>query len=205
MTGVQTCALPICFPVTICTASITGASYQWRLNGQDIIGAINSCLIADTTGSYSVLVSYNQCFNVSSSILINQIQSPGIAITSNGPTTICQGSNVLLSANLTGSNLVFQWFRNGQAISGATASSISASITGSYLVRVTLNGCAFLSNDLLVVVNQASPAIISPVGPLSFCFGDSVELNANLGAGLSYQWQENGLDLPGSTNMRFVS
>jgi len=191
--------------VTLCTDSILGAIYQWRRNGQDVMGAVNSCFRADTTGTYSVLVSLNQCSTLSSSILVTQTQSPVITITPNGPTTFCQGSTVQLCANLSGTNLVYQWFRNGQVISGATTSCISASETGAYSVSVTINNCSFLSSALLVFVNQPSLAIISPTGPLSFCFGDSVVLNANMGSGLNYQWQQNGVDLPGSTNMSFVA
>lgn len=36
-------------------------------------------------------------------------------------------------------------------------------------------------------------------GPTTFCQGQSVTLNANTGAGLTYQWQNNGTSIPGAT------
>lgn len=48
-------------------------------------------------------------------------------------------------------------------------------------------------------------AIITAAGTTSFCQGGSVVLNANTGSGLTYQWQNNGSDIPGATNSSFTA
>lgn len=48
-------------------------------------------------------------------------------------------------------------------------------------------------------------ATITPAGPTTFCAGGSVDLNANTGAGLSYQWALGGTDIPGATNATYTA
>ena len=48
-------------------------------------------------------------------------------------------------------------------------------------------------------------ALITAVGPTTFCLGDSVNLVANTGAGLTYQWKRTGVSIAGATSFNFVS
>jgi Zn-dependent metalloprotease len=48
-------------------------------------------------------------------------------------------------------------------------------------------------------------ATITPAGPTSFCLGGNVLLNANTGAGLTYQWQLAGVDIPGATSSSYTA
>ncbi|MFN0275317.1 MAG: MopE-related protein [Chitinophagales bacterium] len=43
-------------------------------------------------------------------------------------------------------------------------------------------------------------AIITPAGPITFCKGTIVTLNANTGVGYTYQWFKNGNPVPGGTS-----
>src|SRR6185436_18598505 len=81
---------------------------------------------------------------------------PVATITAGGPTTFCSGSNVTLNAN-TGAGLTYQWKKDGANISGATASSYSATLSGSYLVEVT-NTCASASSTPVTVTVNPLPA-----------------------------------------------
>ncbi len=47
--------------------------------------------------------------------------------------------------------------------------------------------------------------VITPAGPTTFCSGGSVVLNANTGAGLTYQWQLAGGDIMGETNSSYTA
>lgn len=48
-------------------------------------------------------------------------------------------------------------------------------------------------------------ATIAADGPTTLCFGETVTLNSTTaGAGLSYQWQKNGVNIAGATNSSYV-
>lgn len=50
-----------------------------------------------------------------------------------------------------------------------------------------------------------SSASISPVGPVNFCSGGSVSLNANTGNNLSYQWFKDGVPISGANSASYLS
>ncbi|MBK9457100.1 MAG: T9SS type A sorting domain-containing protein, partial [Bacteroidetes bacterium] len=48
-------------------------------------------------------------------------------------------------------------------------------------------------------------ATATPVGSTSFCRGNSVQLDANTGAGYTYQWKKNGNNIPGATAASYTA
>ncbi|RYE23704.1 MAG: T9SS type A sorting domain-containing protein, partial [Sphingobacteriales bacterium] len=48
-------------------------------------------------------------------------------------------------------------------------------------------------------------AVITPNGSATFCPGGSVQLDANVGAGYTYKWYKNGIEIPGATNQSYVA
>lgn len=96
-----------------------------------------------------------------------------VGINAGGPTTFYQGGTVTLTASVTGT--AYQWYRNGVAISGATAQSYVAATAGSYTVEVT-NGCVDASPATVVTVNTMT----APGGALYFDgSNDYVKMAAN--------------------------
>ena len=121
------------------------------------------------------------------SISINHVNSPNI----------CFGDSLLMTT-VAGSGFSYQWKRNGIDIPGATSSSYSATISGTYSVFVTnSSGAAGLSPGVVVTVSPLPAPVISPVGSTNLCMGGRVRLNATLVNGVSYQWTRNGVDIPG--------
>jgi hypothetical protein len=98
-------------------------------------------------------------------------------ITAGGPTTFCQGGNVVLTAN---SGTSYLWSN------GATSQSITVNASGSYTVAVTSGGCTVTSTATSVTVNAIPSASVSAGGPTTFCQGSSVVLTAS--AGSSWLW-----------------
>ncbi|MEN9302327.1 MAG: hypothetical protein RL264_756 [Bacteroidota bacterium] len=184
----------------------TGLTYQWQNNGTNISGATASSYSATSAGSYTVVVTNNGVCSTTSSVktvIVNP--APLALITNNGSTSICQGGSVLLNAN-TGTGLTYQWKNNGTNITGATASSYTATTAGSYTVVVTnSNSCTATSSATAVTVNALPTATITAGGATTFCQGDSVVLNANSGAGLTYQWQNNGTSIIGATSAGYTA
>jgi hypothetical protein len=123
----------------------------------------------------------------SATTIVNTLTCATPTITAGGPTTFCAGGSVTLTANAANPS-AFQWYRNSVAIGGATASTYTASVTGSYTVKVTYpNSCAATSAVTSVTVNPTPPTpAITASGPTTFCTGGSVTLAAP--AGYTYAW-----------------
>ena len=130
---------------------------------------------------------------------------PAATITPLSSTTFCSGSSVTLDAN-TGAGYTYQWTLGGSNITGATGSSFVASTGGNYAVIVTnANNCSATSGTTTVTTTSGPGATITPGGSTTFCTGGSVALNANTGAGLTYQWQVGGSNIVGATSSVYTA
>ncbi len=160
------------------TAS-TGTSYLWSPGGQ----TTQSISVA-TANSYTVRVTGNGgCTAVSAPVAVTVNSAPLANITAGGPTTLCNGGNVSLTAS---SGSAYLWSPGGQ-----TTQSINAATSGSYSVRVmNASGCSTTSAPTNVVISSSPAANISTSGPTSFCAGGNVNLTASNGA--SYLWSPGG-------------
>ena len=116
------------------------------------------------------------------------------AVSSNGSTTFCEGGSVQLIGPEPEEVAGYQWLKDGQFISEATASTFTATETGIYKVQLTaVSGCVSISPNVLVLSIQINQPTISQNGNT---------LTALLeGGGLvSYQWFKDGLLINGATN-----
>ncbi|HUM48266.1 MAG TPA: hypothetical protein PLD84_15150, partial [Chitinophagales bacterium] len=131
---------------------------------------------------------------------------PDAAITPEGPTSFCKGDEVVLTAS-GGSNRTYQWLKKDEAIAGATAISYTADTKGKYKVQVTntVTGCINASPAVKVEVYEDPIAIITPQGSTTFCEGGSVVLQANTGAGLTYQWKKGNSFISGATQPDYTA
>lgn len=198
-------------PITICNGasttldanSGTSLTYVWTQDGNVINGATDASYDANVEGGYKVTVTdSNGCSSISSEVVVS-VDIPTANITPAGPTTFCDGNNVVLNANAGAS---YQWMNNGVQIVGATDASFTATAAGSYEVQVSdIGNCNATSTDAVIVVNALPAAQATPQGPTGFCQGGSVELNANNGAGFTYQWYEGNNAIPGATGINYVA
>ncbi|MEO8066857.1 MAG: T9SS type A sorting domain-containing protein [Flavobacteriales bacterium] len=78
-------------------------------------------------------------------------------ITPSSSTSICNGGSVILNAT-TGTGYSYAWKRDGTTITGATASSYTASTAGSHTVAITKNSCSLTSSATAVTV-KALPSV----------------------------------------------
>ena len=138
----------------VLTASITGTSYRWMLNGNVISGATNVSYSASVEGSYSVEVIYgpNNCPLTSQPITISRAPTVTPIIAASGTTTFCQGGSVTLSVSPAP---VYQWFNGGAAINGATNATYTVNTSGSYQVEVAQGPtCTTISDPIQVNVTN---------------------------------------------------
>jgi len=154
------------------TANASGATYQWSN------GSTNSSINVTTAGSYTVTATNSGCSAISTPITVTVNPAPSVSVTPSGPTTFCQGGNVILTSSSASS---YSWTNN------STSQSILVNSTGSYIVTVTdANGCTNASTPITVTVNPLPIATATANGSTSFCTGDSVEICAS--GGISYLW-----------------
>lgn len=166
---------------------MSGLTFQWLNNGAVINGANSNTYSTTLAGNYSVRIS-NQ-FNckktsVQESIAVNPSPLKPL-LTKNSSTTFCAGDSVILNTT-NNSGITYQWYKNEDIITGATANTFNAFTSGNYVVTATNTyQCRNISTAEPVTAN-ALPAI--PVISLSGAtFSSSPES--------FYQWYLNGVPL----------
>lgn len=170
------------------------AMYIWSNGGTDSLNTIRmtdtlDVRVVDANGCESPLSSTIQ-------ITVNALPIQPV-ITASGPTTFCEGDSVQLSVQ--GMYPDYRW---SDGVTGDSARWIFATDTLDVTV-VNQNGCESpVSTQTIVTVNPnpLEPGIV-PLGPTTFCEGDSVRLQAPAGLA-TYNWS-NGAG--GSTITVFVT
>ncbi|NLD75020.1 MAG: immunoglobulin domain-containing protein, partial [Chloroflexi bacterium] len=133
----------------------------------------------------------------------------GGAITSHpSPQPVCAGDNAQFSVAAEGEGLVYRWQRDGvdltdsERVQGADSPQISISPVapedaGAYRCRVGSGACAVFSGEADLTVGSPPTILVQPQGQTA-CPGEDVTLSVTAeGSDLSYQWQFEGVDLPG--------
>lgn len=177
--------------VALNVPSATGVTYQWFRNNIAIAGAAGNSYTATTSGSYRVLVSNGSCADTSAAGTVTILPAVAATITPAGPTTFCQGNNVVLNGNTPSTGLTYQWLLNGAAIPAATGGTYTATTAGNYRLIVSNGACSDTSSTVSVTVNPTPVATVTPSGPTAFCTGNSVVLNAPTGTSITYVWLRN--------------
>ncbi len=151
-----------------------------------------------------IIAGGNNGINQSGSIGVVRLRDtvpllPAVII-AGGPVNFCEGGNVRLSINVSGS---LQWYNNSVPVNGATDTIYTATTSGSYTVAVSnANGCAE-SAPLAVTVSNVPTPVIDWNGGLNFCQGDSIVLATN--ASGSLQWHNNGVLISGATGTTYTA
>ncbi len=192
--------------VTINETSGTGNAYQWMNGNSNIGGAVNASYTASATGSYRVRVTNGfGCSTVSPYFVVTAGSVPVPAVTASAYPVICSNEQITLKAT-TGSGFTYKWKNNGVTIPGATDSVYTTSAPGTYSVAVT-NTCGTATATLPYPVTTKSlpQATVTPQGPITFCAGGSVQLDATTGAGLTYEWKRNSNLINGAKSQSFIA
>jgi hypothetical protein len=115
---------------------------------------------------------------------------PGI--TAGGPTTICNGSSVLLTSTAASNN---QWYRDAVLVSGATNSTYQATTSGNYTVRTT-------SNNITTTSPTGITINVTTVPTPTITVNTSNQLVSSASTG--NQWYINGNPISGATEPTYL-
>jgi hypothetical protein len=217
--GCQSLAAPVIsgFPI-VCRNSTgtftvnnipTATTYYWSMpGGWSGTSNTNSITVTvDNTSGYLHVYATDGCgFSPIDSTYI-QVPDPHVTIAANGPTTFCQGGDVLLDDTdpLNWGFYTYQWQQNNANIAAATFHNYDATASGNYRVIMSDAGCNDTSNTIAVTVNTTPTASITAGGPTTFCIGGNVVLSTPTGPGWTYQWKQNNLTIPSATNSSYTA
>ena len=199
------------------TATGSSLKYQWYKDSVAISGATAATYsIAKTAtthaGGYQVKVTSGTTVKWSSKATLT-VAKPVVAtvtITSQPkPLTVTAGQPASFAVTASGTSLQYQWYKNGTALSGATAAtyaltSTTTSHAGTYQVRISSGTTVAWSANAALTVNAPvveAPKLdivvsLPPVSASVFA-GKSHTFNvAATGSGtLKYQWRKNGVPI----------
>jgi hypothetical protein len=145
------------------------ASYLWST------GSRNRSITVKSTSTFSVTVTNSDgCSALSSSVTTLVHTRPAPQIAASGSLAFCPGDSVVLDAG--GGFASYLWSN------GAATRSIIVKAGGTFTVTVAnIFGCSSTSAPVATTVYSAPKPAVTANGPLAFCDGGSVQLDAGAG------------------------
>ncbi len=177
-------------------------SWNWTFQGASTTTSSSNAptnICYQTPGSYPVtLIITNNCGADTGTALayIDVQSSSGSGVLISGNLVFCQGANTTLSVPSAFST--YQWFLNGQPISGANSSFYTTQTPGSYFVTVGGGNCITTSDTVVVIENNIVQSVISSTAD-TLCPGDLATLQS-INNTNGYQWLLNGSVLGGQSS-----
>jgi hypothetical protein len=178
-------------------------NYQWYFKGSALSGATDSSYAVNNAqtnnaGNYWVTLS-NSSGSVTSSTATLTVNLPASISTPPQNQTLVVGQNAIFTVALSGTSpFSYQWSYNGNALSGATTSTLSVTNVqtnnaGSYSVAVG-NSWGPATNATATLTVLVPPSITTPPNSQTAVVGQSVTFNvvATGTRPLKYQWYYNG-------------
>ncbi|HMC01031.1 MAG TPA: gliding motility-associated C-terminal domain-containing protein, partial [Flavobacteriaceae bacterium] len=148
--------------------AISGNSYRWFKDGEEISGAIEQMYVTNESGTYEVEIDLGNCMESASIELNNVGFTSSIDIPENN--TLDEGETLIATVTTDAINPVFEWYRNDAVISGATSNSYEATETGNYKVVITQTSGCSSSDEFIFNITEPFPDVanipnvISPNG-----------------------------------------
>ncbi len=194
-------------------------TYQWQKNGFNISSATQSTYTTPPTnvnenGALFRVVVSNSAGSVTSATARLSVTTYLRVIESPQNQTVNLGQPATFTYKVEGSApMTYQWSKNGTEIPGATNPSYTtppttATDNGSVFKVVARNGGgATAASSAKLMVLSAGPVIVAQ--PFNNTAGPNVTRMFRViatGSGqLRYQWQKNGIDIPGATASTYVT
>ncbi|MEH6769988.1 gliding motility-associated C-terminal domain-containing protein [Maribacter arcticus] len=187
--------------------------YIWFRSGTELTGEKGHTLNITQTGMYNVYVDYGpSCTgsgNTDSNIVDVNIGGTGTGIAINTPTktSLCSTDTEVLSIDQTNASWNYQWYKDGNAILGATGTSytVNAAIAGfeaDYAVEIAGTGiCNELSE--VVTITNAELYTVTVDNELSMVLlptqNHVLTVSTTANAPI-YKWFRNNIEVTGETN-----
>ncbi len=203
------------------TVTATGTApmaYQWRRNGAALVGATSSSLTLanaqpSAAGTYTVTVT-NTAGSVTSAGATLTVNTAPVFTSQPQTQTAFAGSVVTFSVSVSGGTAFnYQWRKNGVAIGGANASSltltgVTAADAGNYdvLVGNSLGNVASSIAQLTIATTASAPVITAQPASRSVLAGSGTVLavGATGAPTPQYQWRKDGQPISGAVSPTYT-
>ncbi len=213
-------------PALFTPLSVNGGTapvYTWYVNGVNVSTSSTYGYIPNNGDSVSVMLTSNAaCASPATAtayVLMTTTTgvSPMVTIVASPGDSVCPGTPVTLTPfpSFGGFTPSYHWIKNGIfQTTGSTYTYMPVGGDNIYCWMFSSFGCALYDSVASNNVNLVVPVITAPAVTVSaypgnkVAFGDTVMLVAGVGftgLGVSYQWEINGLPVPGATNDTFRS
>lgn len=206
-TGTTTISLCATKKVKLVSTSKTTWAFQWQKDDENIPNATTNTYETEEPGIYTVKIStINTCSRTNSAKPFTISFTPQKSKLS-GISTVCDGNKAKLQA-ISGTGLVYKWYRDGSILTTETQSFIETDNIGRYYAIITnpTDGCESKSDTLQVKTSPLPEAKITTSNGLNkLCQGKTLDLFANTGTGYTYQWSRNGQTLNGEIKQKFIA
>jgi gliding motility-associated-like protein len=185
--------------VLLTTTLAAGADQvQWLKDGVAITNANSLTYTATASGAYAAKYFRNNVeiaspnTTVATVITVNPIPTAIISNTASG-TTLCAGSDAILTASSGAASPTYQWYNYNKIITGATANTYTATSSGNYSFKVTDISCDCSATSISSTVTLVSPPAAPNLTATSkiICVNTTADLTVFQPlaiAGLSYEW-----------------
>jgi len=203
-------------PITLQVDNISNPEtyqYIWYRSGTEIAGEKGHTLYVTQTGMYNAYVDYGPVCtgsgNTDSNIVDVNIGASGNGIAINDPTktSLCTTDTETLSINKTDVAWNYQWYKNDEAILGATGTTyaVDASTTGfegDYVVEIAGTGiCNELSEAIVITNADVYTVTVENEINLVLLPSQTQSLSVSTTANTpSFKWFKDGVEIANETN-----
>lgn len=181
----------------------TNPTYQWYLDGDEIVGAVSSTYNAITAGFYAVLIT-NVCTDfLSDELEVIEVNTPvpnNITLASVGNVLASCIGSLTLSCNNAGAGALYQWYKDNVLLNSTFVPSLSITQNGDYKVKVS-NACSSsnFSNTLSLTIGltPVAPVLTAPNGSFVCNVNGAIVLQTNsiLRPDVIYTWIKDNVEI----------
>jgi subtilisin family serine protease len=163
-------------------------TYQWYKDGSVLGGATASSYEATEEGAYYCVVS-NACDSIVSETAKLEYETAPLLMSQSLSKVIVKGTYDELTVTAAGPGLVmYQWYKDGAALVGATTSSYEATEEGSYYCEISNAYGSVVSNTVVLSFGKA-PVIKKQKIVCKVKNGSRAKFSLTASGAASYQWQ----------------
>ncbi len=202
-------------PITL-TAFVAGsdsAAFQWQKDGTDLSAQTILSLNLISPG-YADFGDYRLRVQDGTAVVFSQVArliAPPAIVAQPQASRVFNGDTSLFQVTASGTTpLTFQWYFGVVPVAGGTTSSLVVpnagySKGGNYYVVIT-NVAGSVTSSVVALEVYPKPGLNISCSSPNLGFDDTLKINSSASgvAPPAFQWQLNGIDIPGETNSSFT-